>query len=119
MSLPRKCVVANISSLSGLLRSLINLLDTLNDASSLVKLTLHFKELRHDPVVRCAKSTHVTIDSAYSPHNAFKRTPERSKFSPNGRLHLVTACRKITDLSLNTINDPIHNCRSRFILFNM
>ena len=69
MSLPRKCVVANISSLSGSLRSLINLLDTLNDASSLVKLTLHFKELRHDPVVRCAKSTHVTIDSAYSPRS--------------------------------------------------
>ena len=119
MSLPRKCMVTNIPSLSGLWRSLINLLDTLNNAGSLVKLTLHLKELRHDSVVRGAKVTHVAIDSADSPHNAFKCTPERAEFSPNGRLHLVTACRKITDLSLDAINDPIHNCRSRFILFNM
>ena len=72
MSLPRKRIVTKIPSISGLLRSLIDLLDTLKHASSLIKLTLHFKELSHDSVVCCAKITHATIDSTDPPHNTFK-----------------------------------------------
>ena len=78
MSLSRESVVSDVPSLSRLWGICLVNLDTLNNVSSLINMTFDFIELSHDPVVHSIKSTHVTLNSADPPHNAFKRTPERA-----------------------------------------